>query len=142
MLDVLRGRWEYPDLLRSVKANADRQRVSTVLIEDANSGAALIQSLRQESRLNVVAVKVTLDKMTRAAQQSAAIEAGRILLPREAPWLAELERELVAFPNGRHDDQVDSMVQFLHWAGERARYQVPIVAPIIVKIARSLEWSW
>ena len=142
MLDVLRGRWEYPDLLRSVKANADRQRVSTVLIEDANSGAALIQSLRQESRLNVVAVKVTLDKMTRAAQQSAAIEAGRILLPQEAPWLAELERELLAFPNGRHDDQVDSMVQFLYWAGERARYQVPIVAPIIVKIARSPEWSW
>ena len=85
LLDVLRGRWEYPDLLRTVKANAERHQVNTVLIEDANSGAALIQSLRQETRLNIVPVKVTLDKMTRAAQQSAAIEAGRVLLPEQAP---------------------------------------------------------
>ena len=40
LLDVLRGRWEYPDLLRSVKANAGRHQINTVLIEDANSGAA------------------------------------------------------------------------------------------------------
>jgi predicted phage terminase large subunit-like protein len=142
LLDVLRDRWEYPDLLRTVKANAERHQINTVLIEDANSGAALIQSLRQETRLNIVPVKVTLDKMTRAAQQSAAIEAGRVLLPEQAPWLAELERELLGFPNARHDDQIDSMMQFLRWAAERARFEVPIVSPIIVTIPRSQDWSW
>ena len=80
--------------------------------------------------------------MTRAAQQSAAIEAGRVLLPEQAPWLAELERELLGFPNARHDDQVDSMMQFLRWAAERAWYEVPIVSPIIVTIPRSQECSW
>ena len=84
---MLRGRWEYPDLLRTVKANAERQQINTVLIEDANSGAALIRSLRQETRLNIVPIKVTLDKMTRSAQQSAAIEAGRVLLPEQAHGL-------------------------------------------------------
>lgn len=113
-----------------------------MLIEDANSGAALVQSLRQETRLNIIAIKVTLDKATRAAQQSAALEAGRVLLPEAAPWLVELERELLAFPNGRHDDQIDSMMQFLRWAAERARYEVPIVAPIVVTTPRAQEWSW
>jgi predicted phage terminase large subunit-like protein len=142
LLDVLRRRWEYPDLLRSVKANAERHQINTVLIEDANSGAALIQSLRQETRLNIVSIRVTLDKITRAAQHSAAIEAGRVLLPEQAPWLAELERELLGFPSARHDDQVDSMMQFLRWAAERARYEAPIGLPIFVTIAPAQEWSW
>ena len=141
LLDVLRGRWEYPDLLRTVKGNAERHQINTVLIEDANSGAALIQSLRQESRLSIIPIKPRLDKMTRAAQQSTAIEAGRVLLPEQAPWLAELERELLGFPTARHDDQVDSMMQFLGWVAEQARYEVPIVAPIIVSIPRSQHWS-
>jgi hypothetical protein len=31
----------------------------------------------------------------------------------DAPWLAELEAELFAFPHGPHDDQVDSISQAL-----------------------------
>ena len=27
----------------------------------------------------------------------------------DAPWLADLRRELLAFPTGRHDDQVDAL---------------------------------
>lgn len=36
-----------------------------------------------------------------------------MLFPRDAPFLAELEAELLAFPQGRHDDQVDSVMQAL-----------------------------
>lgn len=39
--------------------------------------------------------------------------------PREAPWLDELRRELLAFPEGRDDDQVDSISQFLRHAVHR-----------------------
>jgi hypothetical protein len=38
---------------------------------------------------------------------------GAVLLPYQAPWLAEFESELFSFPNGRHDDQVDSISQAL-----------------------------
>ena len=34
-------------------------------------------------------------------------------LPEKAPWLAAFESEVAAFPNGKHDDQVDSLTQFL-----------------------------
>lgn len=34
-------------------------------------------------------------------------------MPRDASWLKAFEDELMQFPHGKHDDQVDSVVQFL-----------------------------
>jgi len=59
-------------------------------------------------------------KADRMVAQSAKIEAGHMLLPREADWLDTFLRELLAFPNGRHDDQVDSVSQFLNWSASRS----------------------
>ena len=42
-------------------------------------------------------------------------ETGKVLLPRDAPWLAIYSRELLGFPNTKHDDQVDSTSQALDW---------------------------
>jgi hypothetical protein len=36
-------------------------------------------------------------------------------LPEQAPWLDELRAELLAFPKGLYDDQVDSISQALNW---------------------------
>jgi predicted phage terminase large subunit-like protein len=49
------------------------------------------------------------------AAQSAKIEAGQVHLPKDAPWLDDFKSELLAFPKGHHDDQVDSVSQFLCW---------------------------
>ena len=35
-----------------------------------------------------------------------------MLLPRNAAWL---EAELMAFPNGSHDDQADALSQLINW---------------------------
>ncbi len=61
-------------------------------------------------------------------------------LPEDAPWLAGFEAELLGFPNARHDDQVDSAVQFLQWAAERAGYAIPIVGAIIFSRPRECPW--
>ncbi len=131
LLDVHRGRWEFPDLLSAAIAQAERHKVKTVLVEDQNSGTALVQSLRQQTRLNVIGLRPGLDKFTRACQQSAAFQAGRVHLPEVAPWMADLEGELLAFPNGKHDDQVDSIVQFLGWAASRGQIVIPAWVPIV-----------
>ena len=60
------------------------------------------------------------------------MERGEVWIPKNAPWLDNFEREVLAFPNGSHDDQVDSMVQFLAWRAESERR-----APRI----RSLDWD-
>ena len=38
---------------------------------------------------------------------------GQVFFPKETPWLGDLEDELLAFPNGRYDDQVDALFQAL-----------------------------
>lgn len=56
------------------------------------------------------------DKITRLEGASAMIECGQVILPGASPWLGDYRNELLAFPHGRHDDQVDSTSQFLDWA--------------------------
>ena len=47
------------------------------------------------------------DKASRAQSIRGRMAQGMVYLPRSAPWLAELERELLTFPVGVNDDQVD-----------------------------------
>jgi predicted phage terminase large subunit-like protein len=59
-------------------------------------------------------VKPDRDKIARMAMASAKFEAGNVYLPEEAPWLADLEAELYAFPGSRHNDQCDSISQAIN----------------------------
>jgi len=118
LLDVFRDRFEYPELRRKVIALANEHSAETILIEDAGPGLNLLQDLRAsppEGLNHPIGVKPIGSKVDRMAAQSAKIEAGHLYLPRTASWLAEFLNEMLSFPNGRHDDQVDSVSQFLHW---------------------------
>jgi predicted phage terminase large subunit-like protein len=59
------------------------------------------------------------DKAFRLTQVSPLIESGAVRFPWSAPWLDDLINELLQFPNGAHDDQVDSLSQFLLYMKER-----------------------
>jgi predicted phage terminase large subunit-like protein len=121
LLDLARERLDFPDLKRWVRRLADCWKADLVLIEQAGSGFPLMQQLRHEDRMGgrYQYRKPRVDKVTRFVAQTAQIETGKYLLPVGAPWLAELRRELLAFPKGRYDDQVDSLVQFLEWSSSR-----------------------
>jgi predicted phage terminase large subunit-like protein len=109
---VLRGRFDFPTLRTKVSQQAKLHKASQILIEDAGFGTALIQELKT-ANFSVVGIKPEYDKKIRMGIQSAKFENGQVFFPKEAPWLADLEAELFAFPNGRHDDQVDSISQAL-----------------------------
>jgi len=47
------------------------------------------------------------DVRARSIQARAAM--GKVVLPQQAPWLADFEAELFSFPSGRHDDMVDTL---------------------------------
>ncbi len=57
------------------------------------------------------------DKQGRLFVHQAKFEGGLVLFPRKAPFLAQLETELLTFPQGKHDDQVDSLSQALSYKG-------------------------
>ena len=84
-------------------------------MEGKGSGTSLIQELTAE-RIPVIAYKSQADKLTRMSGQTPRFESGSVFLPQDAPWLDDLLAELLAFPGGRHDDQVDSISQALEWA--------------------------
>jgi len=115
LLDVLRRRMEYPELKRVVREQYARFRPNVVLIEDKASGTQLIQELVQDGLYAVTRYQPQSDKVMRMDAQTAMIENGSVHLPDAAPWLAQYLHELTTFPNGRHDDQVDSTAQMLDW---------------------------
>ncbi len=115
LLNVFRKRLEYPLLRREIVRLARHYEATTVLIEDKSSGTPLIQELRAEGHLRPIPVKPIEDKVTRMSVQSAKIEAGYVVLPEKAAWLDAFQTEILQFPQGSHDDQVDSVSQFLGW---------------------------
>jgi predicted phage terminase large subunit-like protein len=87
------------------------------LIEDKGSGTSLIQQLQTE-HIYCTPCKPDGSKIERFASASVAFEQRRVIFPQSAPWLEALQRELLAFPGTKHDDQVDSVSQFLNWVLE------------------------
>jgi predicted phage terminase large subunit-like protein len=135
LVDVLRDRLQYPDLRREVDRQARKHAAGTILIEDAGPGMALLQDLRRNPPQGMpgpIGHKPQGSKSDRMVAQSAAIEAGLVHLPRQAQWLAGFLLEMLAFPQGKHDDQVDSVSMFLNWAAARRFNQIDIGRPIQV----------
>jgi len=113
LLDVWRGKVEFPELKQVAIALYDRDKPSLVLVEDKASGQSLIQEMQRNTRIPAFPVKVDRDKIARAYSVTPLIEAGKVLLPESAPWLFDYIEEMSAFPNAEHDDQVDSTTQAL-----------------------------
>jgi predicted phage terminase large subunit-like protein len=122
LIDRFRARLQYPDLRRQIASLAARHGAKTILIENAGPGMTLLQELRRDLPPGMpwpIGQKPEGSKTDRMEAQSAKIEAGHVHLPREAAWLDDFLLELLAFPYGRHDDQVDSVSQYLKWAATR-----------------------
>jgi len=115
LTDVYRAQMDYPAIRKAVIDQAKLRGAQTILIEDKGSGTPLLQDLKKETGLWLVGINPDGDKQTRVSACSAMIEAGKVLLPQNAPWLGELRKELALFPASRNDDQVDSVSQFLNW---------------------------
>ena len=122
LYDVAREKLEYHALRTRAIELANEKEADHVLIEDKGSGTSLIQDL-QEARTGVhpIPIEPEGDKVTRMSTVIPLLENGQVFPPKEAPWLADLINELMAFPHSKHDDQVDSLSQFLRWAGEHRR---------------------
>jgi len=121
LADVHRAKYEFPELKDKVFTLANQYQPTHVIIEAVGAGIALHQQIEHELRtkpqqqFSLRYSKPKEDKATRLMGESSEINAGRVYLPRSAEWLEEFKRELLNFPNGVHDDQVDSLTQFLRW---------------------------
>ena len=113
LLDLTRGRYEYPRLRDTAVALAERFDPNVILIEDASTGTALAQDMLQAQTYAVRLIPIDRDKIGRLYVQQAKFEAGLVLFPKDAGFLTQLEPELLAFPQAKTDDIVDSISQAL-----------------------------
>jgi len=116
LMSVIRRKMNFPDLHRCIKMLEREYRPRKILVEDVGSGTSLIQQLRVEG-IRCTSCKPLGDKMERFSAASIAFEQGRVFFPdNEPPWMNCLMHELLTFLGCKHDDQVDSVSQFLNWA--------------------------
>jgi len=111
LLNVRKGRWDFPELKRIAKDEYQYWKPDNVLIEAKATGTPLQQELRR------IGVPVTMfspggrrqnqDKLSRANAVAPLLESGMVWYPEGMECCEELVEECAAFPNGPHDDQVD-----------------------------------
>ena len=131
LLRAERGNWTHAEQIKRIEQF--RSNCAVVLIERSHSGIMLCEALMEQNPepANFLGFNPKLDKYVRAEAAAFAMEKGRIFLPQEAPWLSEFEKEIVAFPDAKHDDYVDSMSQFFrqldvgfpHWVPPLKAYK-------------------
>jgi predicted phage terminase large subunit-like protein len=110
----------YPGLKEATKLQAARVKMHALLIEDKQTGQGLIQELRNDTNLPVVAVQANVDKVARAWPCVPYWEAKRVFFPlgpdgEPEDWVEDFLNELYSFPKAKHDDQVDAFTQIINY---------------------------
>lgn len=106
LLDVARDRIDTTKQSAWAVEQYDLHAPAWVGIEAKTYGLALFQTLRMLG-YPCRRLEADRDKVSRAAVAGTLLENGVVYFPAHAEWRGEWEAELLAFPNGRHDDQVD-----------------------------------
>ena len=107
LLDCIRERLEGPDQLHMIRNVARRMRPAWIGIEKAGYQMTAIQTLLREG-FPIRELIPDRDKVARAIPAAARMEAGLVFFPKVAHYLDTIIHELMVFPNGKHDDFVDT----------------------------------
>lgn len=114
LVDVWKGKPQMEVLIRTMSRMMRHWQVNYALIEDSGMGIQILENY--QGKLPAPLTRYTPSgKGSKDFRFDAAapwITSGKILFPKQAPWLVDFINELVAFPNGANDDQVDAFSQY------------------------------
>lgn len=120
LVDMIRKKLEYTALKQLISSAYQSHPSSEVIVEDKATGQSLVQDLRRYTQLPVIPVIPGRDmpgsKEERLEIVAGLFEAGKVLIPEQAPWKLNFIQELTEFGYQPHDDIVDSVTQYLHRA--------------------------
>ena len=121
VLDRVRGRWDGMDIVERICDTHQHWRPYITGIEKGQISMALgpfLDKRIQERGLWDLHYEPLppgrRDKLARARPIQGRMKQGKVRLPKDAVWFHELQEELLRFPNGLNDDQVDALA----WVGQ------------------------
>lgn len=126
LLDVLRGKWEAPELEKRTITFWAKHKAQDVeklgqlrqmVVEDKASGTGLIQKIKMLNQIPIVGLERNIDKLTRVMDVIGYIESGMVYLPESAPFTLDFVSECEAFTaDDTHafDDQIDPLVDAIN----------------------------
>jgi predicted phage terminase large subunit-like protein len=114
LMDAQRGRWSFPELKEVAFEEHQYWEPDMVIVEKKATGGPLIDEMR---RRGIPALGFSpgrragggMDKTTRMHLVSPLFESGVVWAPQDKKFADEVMEEVASFPNGEHDDYVDSM---------------------------------
>ena len=113
LLDAFKDRMEFPELKKKAMEMWKEWNPDTLIVEKRAAGSPLIYELR---RMGIPLSEYTPgkghDKIARLNSVADLFASGVVWRP-DRRWAEEVVEEMAAFPNGAHDDLVDSSTQAL-----------------------------
>lgn len=118
VIDMRRGHWDAAEIIDEMFAVQKMYKPEIFIAEEGviekSIGPFLYaEQIRRKSYINLATRVPIKDKMSRAQSFKARMRGGGVEFDMDAEWFPTLQAELLAFPRGRYDDQVDG----LSWLG-------------------------
>lgn len=129
LIDMVRGKMGFPATIQAVRnLSARYPEANAKLVEDKANGTAVIQTLQNEIH-GIIAVNPDGGKESRASSASVDAEAGNVYLPDPSlkPWVHDFVEECASFPNGAHDDMVDTFSQAINRFNNKPKPNIRIL---------------
>ena len=111
-----------PNISKKSNILYERWHPSVIGIESVQFQTTIIK-IAKEKGFPIKELKPDNKKLTRALPIAARVEGGDVYFREDAYWLPAFEEELMSFPNGRHDDQVDAFayIALMIYPGSNAK---------------------
>jgi predicted phage terminase large subunit-like protein len=143
VLDEIHRRMDFVATRAALRDFTVKWRPSTILIERAANGFALISELKSEFAGVIGFTPAEYgSKKQRAIMSTSYYAAGNVYFPR-APFVSDMVEELKDYPAGANDDRVDALSQaFIHWQQKWQKgADDKALAANLADLAKSYGWN-